>query len=386
MLNKTRLLTPGPTPLPDRVRLAMAQDMVHHRKPEFKKILRAVQENLQTLFCTKGPVISLSASGSGAMTAAVANLFAPGETVIVIEAGKFGERWTKIATALGLNAVVYALPWGEAASVADVENLLDINPDVSGILVQVSETSTGAMHPVRELATLAARRNVLLVADGVSSVAISPCPMDEWGVDCLLTGSQKGLLLPPGLSFIALSPKAWKKAESIPSRGFYFNLLTERESLNKDQTNFTPAISLIYGLHESLAILLEDGLDAVYAKQWALTCMARTGITAMGFELLAKENYTRGLTSFILPSGVSSDSLLGHAFNRYGVVMATGMDHQKDHVVRIGHMGWVDFADLSAGLYATAASFRALGGHIGTRDYLEQAAEAYENALIDGLP
>ena len=210
--------------------------------------------------------------------------------------------------------------------------------------------------------------------------------MDEWGVDCLLTGSQKGLLLPPGLSFIALSPKAWKKAESIPSRGFYFNLLTERESLNKDQTNFTPAIRLIYGLHESLAILLEDGLDAVYAKQWALTCMARTGITAMGFELLAKENYTRGLTSFILPSGVSSDSLLGHAFNRYGVVMATGMDHQKDHVVRIGHMGWVDFADLSAGLYATAASFRALGGHIGTRDYLEQAAEAYENALIDGLP
>jgi len=285
-----------------------------------------------------------------------------------------------------VKTVTLSVPWGESAKVADVEKLLNENPTASGILVQVSETSTGVMHPVRELAALAAGRGVLLVADGVSAVSISPCPMDAWGIDCLLTGSQKGLLLPPGLSFIALSRRAWAKAESIPCRDFYFNLVKERDNLAQDQTNFTPAINLLYGLHESLDMLLENGLETVFKKQWALTRMARTGIAAMGFELLAKTNYTWGLTSFLLPVGVSSGPLLAHAASRYGVVMAAGMGHQKDCAVRLGHMGWVDFADVAAGLYATAASFAALGGHIGTRDYLEQALAAYETALADGLP
>ena len=386
MLNKTRLLTPGPTQLPDRVRLAMARDMLHHRKPEFKKLLHEVRENLQTLFGTEGTVIPLAASGSGAMTAAVANLFAAGETVITIVGGKFGERWDNICATLGVKTVTLEVPWGEGADVAAVEALLDANPAVSGILVQVSETSTGAMHPVRKLAALARQRNVLLVADGVSAVSISPCPMDEWGIDCLLTGSQKGILLPPGLSFIALSPGAWAKAESIPCRDFYFNLVAERESLAQDQTHFTPAINLLYGLRESLDMLLENGLEAVYKKQWALTCMARTGLTAMGFELLAKTRYTWGLTSFHLPTGITSGPLLAHIADKYGVVMAAGMGHLKDSSVRLGHMGWVDWSDVAAGLYALAASYRALGGHIGMRDYLEQAMEAYETALADGLP
>lgn len=386
MQNKTRLLTPGPTQLPDRVRLAMARDMLHHRKPEFKKLLREVQENLRTLFGTEHPVISLAASGSGAMTAAVSNLFADGETVIVIEGGKFGERWNDICASLSVKTVTLSVPWGESAKVADVIKLLNENPAASGILVQVSETSTGVMHPVRELAALAAQRGVLLVADGVSAISISPCPMDEWGVDCLLTGSQKGLLLPPGLSFIALSRRAWDKAESIPCRDFYFNLIKERDNLAHDQTSFTPAINLLYGLHESLEMLLENGLEIVFKKQWALTSMTRTGIEAMGFELLAKTNYTWGLTSFLLPAGVASGPLLAHAAARYGVVMAAGMGHLKDCAIRLGHMGWVDFADVAAGLYATAASFEALGGHIGTRDYLEQALAAYETTLADGLP
>jgi Serine-pyruvate aminotransferase/archaeal aspartate aminotransferase len=386
MLHKHRLLTPGPTQLPDRVRLAMAQDMVHHRKPQFKKLLHTVQERLQILFGTEQPVISLAASGSGAMTAAVANLFAAGETVITIEGGKFGERWGEICSSLHVASITLSVPWGESASVAAVEALLDANPSVSGILVQVSETSTGVMHPVKELAALARKRNILLVADGVSAISISPCPMDKWGIDCLLTGSQKGLLLPPGLSFIALSENAWKKAASIPCRDFYFNLIQERDQLAQDQTNFTPAINLLYGLNESLTMLLEDGLEAVFRKQWALTCMARTGIAAMGFELLAKQNYTWGLTSFLLPAGIASGPLLSHAANTYGVIMAAGMGHQKDTVIRLGHMGWVDMADVAVGLYATAASFRAMGGHIGTRDYLEQAIAAYEKADAAGLP
>lgn len=386
MLNKVRLLTPGPTPLPDRVRLAMARDMIHHRKPEFKKLIRTVQERLQELFGTREPVITLAASGSGAMTAAVANLFAAGEKVISIEGGKFGERWALICASLGVDAVRIAVPWGEGADIAEVEKALDEHPDATGILVQVSETSTGAMHPVRELAALARKRGVLLVADGVSAVSISPCPMDEWEIDCLLTGSQKGLLLPPGLAFIALSEKAWKKAESMECRDFYFNLREERDNLAKNQTNFTPAINLLYGLDESLAILFENGLKSVFDKQWALASMARAGVTAMGFELLAKTSFTWGLTSIKLPVGIASGPLLSHAAEQYGVVMAAGMGHLKDSAMRIGHMGWVDFADVSAGLYALAASFRYLGGHIGCRDYLEQAYAAYAEALTQGHP
>lgn len=386
MLNKVRLLTPGPTPLPDSVRLAMARDMIHHRKPEFKKLIRSVQERLQELFGTKEPVITLAASGSGAMTAAVANLFAQGEKVISIEGGKFGERWGHICASLGVDAVRIAVPWGEGADIGEIENALDANPDAAGILVQISETSTGAMHPVRELAALAKKRGILLVADGVSAVSISPCPMDAWEIDCLLTGSQKGLLLPPGLAFIALSQTAWKKAESIECRDFYFNLREERDNLAKNQTNFTPAINLLYGLDESLAILFENGLSSVYAKQWALTCMARAGVAAMGFEPFAKTSFTWGLTSIKLPVGITSGPLLAHAAETYGVVMAAGMGHCKDSTMRIGHMGWVDFADLSAGLYALAASFKHLGGHIGCRDYLEQAYAAYEAALQEGHP
>lgn len=386
MLQKVRLLTPGPTPLPERVRLAMAQDMIHHRTPAFMKLMQSVQDNLRTVFGTSGPVITLAASGSGAMTAAVSNLFAPGETVVVIRGGKFAERWIEICAALGVNVVPIDVPWGESVNVADVEAVLNTTPAATGLLVQVSETSTGAMHPIKELGALAGKKNVLLVADGVSSVSISPCPMDLWGVDCLLTGSQKGMLLPPGLSFIALSPKAWARAESLQDRTFYFNLVKERDSLLTGQTAFTPAISLLYGLGESLSMLLENGIEAVYRKQWALTCMARAGVTALGFELLAKTRYTWGLTSLRLPSGIASGPLLGRMSADYGVVMAAGMGHLKNSTLRIGHMGWVDWSDLAAGLYALSASFTVLGGHSGTRDYLEQALAAYEQALIDGLP
>ena len=381
MRNKLRLLTPGPTPIPEQVRLAMAGDMIHHRKPEFKRLLADIQTGLAALFGTAGPVLSLAASGTGAMTAAVTNLFAPGETVLTVEAGKFGQRWSGICRAAGVTALPLSLAWGEA-----LRKALDANPGISGVLMQISETSTGVMHPVREIAALTRQRDVLLVADGVSSVGISPCPMDAWGIDVLLTGSQKGLMLPPGLSFIALSPRAWAKAESLPARDFYFCLLKERECCAKRQTAFTPAISLLYGLRESLAMFAGDGLEAIYRKQWALTCLARAGVRALGFALLAKDNYTWGLTSLILPPGMGSGPLLARAADEHGVIMAKGMGHQEDSVVRIGHMGWVDWADLVAGLHALSWSFQELGGYIGAENYLEQALKAYEEALVGPVP
>jgi len=382
MLNKPRLLTPGPTPLPEQIRLAMAQDMIHHRKSAFKLVMAELQERLRLLFGTAQPVMPLACSGSGVMTAAVTNLFAPGEKVIVVDGGKFGERWIKISEGHGLQVVTVKVEWGNAVSVAEVEAALDAHPDARGLLIQNSETSTGALHPVHLLGGLTRARNMLLVVDGISSVGISPCPMDELDIDCLVTGSQKGLMLPPGLGLIALSERAWAKAATVPPACFYFNLLSERANCLKNQTLFTTPVSLIIGLNESMKMFMEAGLDTVYRKQWALTMFARTSVKEMGLELLAKDRFTWGLTSVMLPEGIDGSKLLEIAAERFGVYMAGGQDHLKGRAIRIGHMGWVDWADLAAGLHALAESFRACGGYIGSRDYLEKGLQAYHEALL----
>ena len=381
LLNKLRLLTPGPTPLPEEVRLALARDMIHHRKNDFHLIMERVQKGLKTLFGTKEVVLPLASSGSGAMTAAVYSLFAPDDTVLVVNAGKFGERWAKIAAMRGLSVVEMKLPWGKAVCREDVEKALKEHPEIRGVLLQVSETSTGVLHPVERIADLTRSRDVLLVADGISAVGLSPCPMDAWGIDCLLTGSQKGLMLPPGLSLLALSERAWARAEVLGCGCFYFDLPAERKKVLANETHFTTPVNLILGLDESLKLLLADGLEAVYAKQWALTMLARTGARALGLTLFAREHYTWGLTSIQLPDGVDGKAVLQLCEKKYGVCMAGGQDQLKGRIVRIGHMGWVDWADVSAGLYALDRSIMEASGFSGSRDYLEQALAAYEQAL-----
>lgn len=387
MLNKPRLLTPGPTPLPEEVRLAMARDMVHHRKPPFKKLLLEIQTRLQALFGTAETVALLSSSGTGAMVAAVENCFAPGEKVLVVEAGKFGERWGEIAANAGLETVYIRQEWGRVVSAAEVAAALDAHPDAAGLLVQASETSTGALHPIAELGPLTKGRGTLLVVDGISAVGVSPCPMDAWGVDCLVTGSQKGLMVPPGLAFLAMSQKARAKAATLPRRPFYFNIPGELDKAAGGQTLFTPPVSLLVGLQVSLELFFgpyatpQQGLDAIYRKQWALTCQARAAIAAMGLELFVPESYAWGLTSVLLPSGVDGAELLALAAREHGVIMAGGQGHLKSRIVRLGHMGYVDWADVAAGLRALAKAFVACGGYIACRDYLEQGLEAYEGAL-----
>lgn len=386
MLNKTRLLTPGPTPLPEEVRLAMARDMIHHRKPGFTAVLAEVQQDLRALFETAQPVIVLAASGTGAMNAAVTNLFAPGEKVLCCQAGKFGERWLDICRLHGQIPVELSAPWGDPIEPEAVRAALDADPAIRGVCVQASETSTGVLHPVRELAEITRKRDVLLVVDGISAVGISPCPMDAWGLDCLLTGSQKGLMLPPGLSFVALSERAWARAATIKPGCFYFQLVGERDATLKGQTMFTPAVSLIVGLHESLKLFREFGRENVFRKQWALTAMVRTGVEAMGLSPLARRNFTWGLTSVRMPRGVSASAVAKNAVNVYGVVLTTGQGHQKDQVIRIGHMGHVDFGDVLAGLAAFRRSYERAGGYVGSDDALEKALAAYEQALEFGPP
>ena len=384
MLTKPRLLTPGPTPLPERVRLAMARDMIHHRTSEFMGIMERVQTGLRRLFGTAQPVLPLASSGTGAMSAAVSTLFRPGEKLLVVEGGKFGERWTEICRAYGMTPVVLSVPWGETVTPEAVAAALDADPAISGVLIQHSETSTGAQHPVESVARVTRSRPVLLVVDGISAVSITPCPMDAWGIDCLLTGSQKGLMLPPGLSLIALSERAWTKAKDVPVRDYYFDLHKERKNSLSGQSAYTIPVNLIIGLDESLRMFEEIGLDAVYRKQWALTMLVRTGVEALGLELFVKRHFAWGVTSILLPEGVEAAPLLAHAAERYGVVMAAGQDGLKNRMVRIGHMGWLDYGDLAVGLHALAGSFTHCGGYLGSRNYLEQALRAYWAALEEG--
>ena len=307
--------------------------------------------------------------------------FTPGQRVLVVEGGKFGQRWREIAVSRGLEVTTIEVPWGEAVDPQAVAAALKADPGIAAVLIQHSETSTGVLHPVEEVARITRDTDTLLLVDGISAVSLAPCPMDQWGIDCLVTGSQKGLMLPPGLALLALSPRAWKRAESVTPGCFYFNLPKERAKIAQGQTLFTSAVNLVVGLDESLEMLLENGLEAIYAKQWALTMLARAGVAAMGLELYAKTHFAWGITSVMLPAGVDGTEVLRIAMDNYGVCMAGGQDHMKGRMVRIGHMGWVDWADLVAGLHALNRGIIEAGGHCGSRDYLEEALAAYRMAL-----
>lgn len=382
MLNKLRLLTPGPTPLPEEVRLALGRDMIHHRKPEFRQMMLKIQIGLKTLFGTDGPVLPLAASGTGAMTAAAGSLFAPGQRVLVIEAGKFGERWSEICASADLEVVRLKVPWGQAATPALVSEALEREHSVAGVFIQYSETSTGVLNPVDKIAPIVRQSGALFVVDGISAVGISPCPMDCWGIDCLLTGSQKGLLLPPGLALIALSPKAWQAAENTRSRCYYFNLPRERQSLAKGETNFTSPVNLLAGLEASLDLLLAEGLESIYRKQFSLTRLVRAGIEAMGLQPYATTDFTWGLTAVRMPEGIDGQALLKLCQEEFGIVMASGQDNLKGKIIRIGHMGWVDWGDCLAALAAIAQSLNKLG-FAAAHDFSAAALPAYSNALAE---
>lgn len=376
MLNKQRLLTPGPTPLPEEVRLALARDMIHHRKRQFRSLMGSAQEKLRILFGTSSPVLPLACSGTGAMTAAVYSLFSPGQKVLVAETGKFGQRWTAIAQSRGLKVERLEIEWGRAVQALQVKEYLARYPEIAGVLLQLSETSTGVLNPVNEIAAAMQGSRALLVVDGISAVGISPCPMDDWQIDCLLTGSQKGLMLPPGLALLALSPRAWAIADAITPGCFYFNLTAERANVEKGQTNFTTPVNLIAGLDASLDLLLKNGLDAIYKKQWALTMLARHGLKRLGLELLAKDDFAWGVTSALTPEGIDSQQILKICEDDFGIVMAGGQDHLKGKIIRMGHMGWVDWGDCIAALCSIAIVLRRYGYEI-KEDFAGAALGAY---------
>jgi aspartate aminotransferase-like enzyme len=342
---KRYLLSPGPTPVPNEVMTAMSETIIHHRTPEFTKVLNEARAGLKSLFGTRSDVLILASSGTGAMEGAVSNLFSPGDKVLVVNGGKFGERWLQIANAFGLKPVEIKVEWGRAVRVETIENALKEHPDIQGILIQFSETSTTTLHPVREIARLA-RNGPLLVVDGVTAVGALPVPMDEWGIDALVTGSQKALMLPPGLGFIALGDRAWARVDKTRSPRFYFDLKLERKNQQKGSTAFTPAVSLVFGLRAALKLMQEEGLDRVYARHDRMARATRAAASALGLRLLAPENPSPAATGIVLPDGLNGEKLLDYLRERMGLTMAEGQDQLRGKVIRIAHVGYMGAFDV----------------------------------------
>ncbi len=358
---KRYLLSPGPTPIPNEVQLAMARTMIHHRTPEFATVLEEARQGLKTLFGAKNDVIILASSGTGAMEAAVANLFSPEEKVIVVNGGKFGERWLRMCRAFGLDVVEIRVEWGAAVEVGAVEQALQAHPDTRGVLIQASETSTTTLHPVREIAALTRDRGPLLVVDGVTAVGVLPAPMDDWGIDVLVTGSQKALMLPPGLAFIGLSDRAWERTREAASPRFYFDLQSERKGQAKGSTAYTPAVSLVFGLCAALKLMREEGLDRVYARHDRMARATRAAATAMGLRLLAPDNPSPAATGLYVPEGADGDALLDYLRARMGVTFAEGQDHLQGKVIRIAHVGHMGAFDVIVAVSALEMAFRKFG-------------------------
>ncbi len=377
---KHYLLSPGPTPIPNEVALAMSETMIHHRTPEFNRVFDEARHGLKKLFGTQSDVLMLASSGTGAMEASVANLFSPGDKVLVINGGKFGERWLNISNAYGLNPIDLKVGWGEAVKVADVEQQLKAHPDIRGVMVQASETSTTVFHPVKEIAKLT-QNGPLFLVDGVTAVGVVPLSMDEWGIDVLVTGSQKALMLPPGLGFIALSDRAWEKTKQAKLPRFYFDLNLERKNQQKGSGAFTPAVSLIFGVRASLRMLEREGLENVYARHARLCKATRAAATALGLKLLAPDSPSPAATGIYLPHGIDADQVLEYLRDKMNITLAEGQDQLKGKVIRIAHIGYMGAFDVITAIAALEMALRKFGVEIPFGRGVAAAQEVLMEAL-----
>lgn len=361
-MKKTYLLAPGPTPVPETVNLDMAAPMIHHRTPQFSQVFAEAAEDAKYLFQTNQDVMILASTGTGAMEGCITNLFSPGDKVLVVNGGKFGERWGKISETYGLVPVWHKVEWGQCVKAEDLKDILDKEPDIKAILVQASETSTTVSHPIEEISKLTRDRDdLLLVVDGITAVGVYPLPMDAWGIDALVTGSQKALMLPPGLALVSFSEKAWKANESSKCPRFYFDLKKERKNLADKTTAYTPAVSLVTGLRSVLKNLREEGIDNVHKRHNRLARATRAAVKALGLNPVAPDAPADSATGLFVPEGVDGGKLVKSLRDDFGVTLAGGQDQWKGKVVRIAHLGYVDTFDTIVAVAALEMALKKFG-------------------------
>lgn len=344
-MKKNYLLAPGPVNVPPEVLLSMAKPLVHHRTKKFENLVAENQTLLQKLFVTKLPVITFTSSGTGAMEAAVANLHSAGEEVLVLNTGKFGERFAEIAKGYQLKVHELKFAWGQPADPAKIENFLKEHPQIASVLMQHSETSTATMNPLEQIAKIVAKTNALLIVDAITSMGVVPVPCDDWRLDAVIGGSQKSLMLPPGLSFVWLSNKAWQKNQTASLPRFYFDLAREKKSLAKNSTAWTPAISLFEGLNTALKMMQEYGYDRLYERNIMLMRSLHAGFKAIDLSLLSSAPSV-SVTAARLPDSIDGRQLLDLMSEVYGVTVAGGQDHLTGKIIRVGTLGYVDNNDI----------------------------------------
>ena len=359
---KTYLLTPGPTPVPERVMLAMARPIVHHRTADFERIFREAAEGLQWIYQTKQPVLMLSGSGTLAMEAAVVNTMKRGDKALLVVGGKFGERWRNICKAHGLDFTAIDVEWGRAVDPAAVEKALDADDKITAVFSQANESSTGVRHPVEAIAKVTAKRErVINVVDAVSALGAFDLPMDAAGFDVLLTGSQKALMLPPGQAYIALSDKAWARTESADLPRFYCDLKREKKAQAGGETAWTPAITLTVGLAEALRMIKEEGLQQCFARHARLAEATRAACVALGCALFAPDAPSPTVTAVRGPDGLDTGKLVKQLRDKYGVSITGGQDAVKGKIFRVAHLGYFDTFDILTSVSAIEMALTDLG-------------------------
>ncbi len=349
-MKKNYLLTPGPTPLPPEICEAMARPIIHHRTPQFQEILKEVSVGLKYVYQTTNDVFIISSSGTGAMEAAVINLLSSGETALVVQGGKFGERWTEIAKAYGINTEIINVEWGKAINPEEIAKRLKANPGIKAVFTTLCETSTGVDNDIEKIAGVVKETSAVLVVDAISGLGAVDLKTDAWGVDVVVSGSQKGLMLPPGLGFISVSPRAWKLVEASKSSRYYLDLRKAKKAIDKNDTPFTSSITLIIALNESLKMIRSDGLENIFAEHKKMADAVRAWAKALGLELFAPTAASNAVTAVKVPAGIDGEKLVKTMRDTYGVTIAGGQDELKGKVFRIAHMGFIGEFDIITGL------------------------------------
>ena len=363
-MKKNLLLAPGPTPIPDAVRHALSEPIFHHRTPQYRKIFAGVSERLKGVFLTKNPVYTFAGSGTAAMEAALVNFHSAGEEILVIEGGKFAERYTEIAKAFGLKPHVLQVTWGEGVNPEKVRELLKAHPAIQAVCVQLCETSTAVLNDIRALGEVVSPTQALLIVDGISGLGADRLETDAWGVDLVIAGSQKALMLPPGLAFLSVSEKAKKKMAKANLPRFYLDLRLYEKAMKDQDTPFTPAIGLVIGLEKSLDLIEAEGIQNVFKRCEQLGEYTRGLFKSLGLEIFSKAP-SATVSAALMPKGIDGEKVTNVMRDEKGVTLAGGQGALKGKIVRVAHMGAIRKPDIDEGVRVLAETLREMEVKVG---------------------
>ena len=373
-------MTPGPTPVPPQVLAALALPIVHHRSPDFRPTYQEVLERLKEVYRTSNEVLLYTASGTAGLESVVANLTSPGDRVVAVSAGYFGERWAEIATAYGCEVEHLAYEWGENPSADDLTKRLAELGGASAVLVTRSETSTGVVCDVRAFAAAAKEAGALIAVDAISSLGAVPCETDEWGLDSVVSGSQKALMSPPGLMMVSASDAAWKARGGAAAPRFYLDWERTREAQKSLDAAFTPAVSIVVGLNVALGLILERGLEAAFDEHVRLGRACREGVKAMGLELFSPDDDSSAVVTTVrVPDSIDGSQLLLDLRDRFGITLAPGQGPLKGKIFRVGHLGYYDVFDITTALAGIELALAEAGADIERGVAVTRALETYEH-------